>query len=76
MDPSHLYNDVFWTEPQFAHDNISEETNEYKQHQEYLKAIANINKCHISEINGEGTSRIPLIKNPEKLNIENCFKCY
>ena len=76
IDPFHLYNDVFWTEPQFAHDNIPEETNEYKQHQEHLKAIANINKCHISEINKEGTSRILLIENLEKLNIEKRFKCY
>ena len=59
-----------------SHDNIPEETNEYKQHQEYLKAIANINKCHISEINEEGTSRIPLIENPEKLNIRKHFKHY
>ena len=30
MDPNHLYNDVFWEESFWAHDNVPTETDEYK----------------------------------------------
>ncbi len=76
MDPNHLYNDVFWEESFWAHDNVPTETDEYKQHQEHLQQITNINKRHISELNGEGTSRTPIIENQEKPHIGKRFKRY
>ena len=76
MDPNHLYNDVFWEESFWAHDNVPTETDEYKRHQEHLQQITNVNKCHISELNGEGTSRTPIIENQEKPHIGKRFKRY
>ena len=76
MDPNHLYNDVFWEESFWAHDNVPTETDEYKRHQEHLQQITNINKRHISELNGEGTSRTPIIENQEKPHIGKRFKRY
>src|SRR5436305_10201755 len=76
MDPNHLYNDVFWEESFWAHDNIPTETDEYKRHQEHLQQITNVNKRHISELNGEGTSRTPIIENQEKPQIGKRFKRY
>jgi hypothetical protein len=76
MDPNHLYNNVFWEEPLWAHDNVPTETNEPQQHQDHLQQIININKRHISELNGEGTSRTPLIENQDKPHTGKRFKRY
>ena len=76
MNPKHLFNDVFWTEPQLANENIPERSEEYEKHLQHLQAIHNINKRHFNELNGEGTSRIPLIENQEKPHIGKRFKKY
>jgi len=76
MNPEHLFNDVFWTEPQLANENIPERSEEYEKHLQHLQAIHNINKRHFNELNGEGTSRIPLIENQEKPHIGKRFKNY
>ena len=76
MNPNYLCNEVFWEESFWAHDSIPEETEEYERHQAHLQAITNINKRHLSELNGEGTSRIPLIEDQEKPHIGKHFKCY
>ena len=57
MDPTHLCNNVFWDEPVFAHDNILDNSNEYKQLQQHLENVINTNQSYLSEPNGEETSR-------------------
>jgi hypothetical protein len=69
MNPNYLINDVFWTEPEIL---VEEVTRSHKQH---LAKIKNINKRHQNELNGNGTSRTPLIESQQKLNIGRRFKC-
>lgn len=76
MNPEHLFNDVFWTEPQLANNNIPEKSEEHKEYLQHLQEIRNINKRHFNELNGEGTSRTPLIENQEKPYIGKRFKKY
>jgi hypothetical protein len=73
MNPNHLYNDVFWEEPNPLNELI---TNELERHNQHLESIININQRHNSELNGEGTSRTPLIENQEKPYIGKRFKKY
>ena len=49
---------------------------EYQEHQQHLQKIHNINKCHLNELNGEGTSRTSLIEEQNKLNQGKRFKRY
>ena len=76
MDPGHLYNNVFWEEPQWAQNAIEKEVNKSQPAQDQIQQILNINKRHIAELNGEGTSRIPLIENQDKPHIGKRFKSY
>ena len=55
-----LVNDVFWEEPQ------QEEEKWDDQAAKDIAKIKQINKYYINELNGEGTSRIPLVEPLEK----------
>ena len=72
MDPQHLDNTIFWTEPP----GVVREENEQSRHQAHLQTIVNINLNHRKELNGEGTSRTPLIVKPTKTISGKCFKRY
>ena len=63
MDPAYLCNNVFWTEPQEINDRLPQQTSTYQQHERHLNEIRRINTQHLNELNGEGTSRTPLIDN-------------
>ena len=76
MDPNYLFNNVFWEEPQLEIDNIPTESEEYKEHQQHLQNIRSINKRHLDESKGEGTSRTPLIEEQTKLNLGKRFIKY
>jgi hypothetical protein len=73
MNPNHLYNDVFWEEPNPLNELI---TNELERHNQHLESIININQRHNSELNGEGTSRIPLIEPTHSYNNGRRFHPY
>jgi len=75
MDPAYLYNDVFWTEPQIINDRTPPQTSIFEQHQKDLDEIQQINTRHLNELNGEGSSRIPIIENYPK-SIEKRFRPY
>jgi hypothetical protein len=62
MDPEYLYNDVFWTEPQLVRDQIPPPTDTRTKHEQQMDEIRNINQRHLNELNGEGTSRTPIIE--------------
>jgi hypothetical protein len=74
MNPDYLYNDVFWQEPFLAHDSISTETNEHEKYKRDLQTILEINERHKNELNGEGSSRTPLIENQTKPHIGKRFQ--
>jgi len=87
MDPSALQNQQWWNEPQrvieldqefFArkrqHDAIDAEEKQY--HYASMQQILDINNRHLAELNGEGTSRTPIIEEQTKPNIGKRFKRY
>jgi TolA-binding protein len=76
MNPGHLYNDVFWEEPKWAQSALEEEVNKSQPPHDQIQQILNINKRHIAELNGEGTSRTPLVENQDKPYIGKRFKRY
>ena len=75
MDPAYLYNDVFWTEPQIINDHTLPQTSIFKQHQKHLDKIWQVNTRYLNELNGEGSSRIPIVENYSKNN-RKCFRSY
>jgi hypothetical protein len=72
MDPQHLDNTIFWKEPP----DVIREENEQNRHQTHLQTIVDINLNHQKELNGEGTSRTPLINKPTKTIFGKRFKRY
>lgn len=76
MNPDSLCNEVFWTEPQMVREQIPSETDEYQRYKSSIDAIHNINQRHLNELNGEGTSRTPLIEPQTKQNIGRRFRPY
>ena len=62
MNPDYLYNDVFWTEPQLVRDQIPPPTDNCTTHEKQMDEIRDINQRHLNELNGEGTSRTPIIE--------------
>ena len=77
MNPNYLYNDIFWEELFLAEDSIpTAENNDYERYQKHIQSILDINKRHRKELNGEGTSRIPLIETEEKPHIGKRFRRY
>src|SRR3954451_7183089 len=76
MDPQHLINDVFWSEPPLVIEKMQEEINEDTKHRNHLQQILEINNRHLNELNGEETSRTPLIEDQTKLNLGKRFRPY
>ncbi|HVI20899.1 MAG TPA: ribonuclease H family protein, partial [Bacillus sp. (in: firmicutes)] len=68
MNPRYLINDVFWSEPEFCSDPETEDVVTRD-----LKMLEKIRQKHVNELNGEGTSRIPLVEPQEKLKIGKRF---
>ena len=62
MNPDYLYNDVFWTELQLVRDLAPQPTDNHSKYDKQMDEIRDINRRHLNELNGEGTSRIPLIE--------------
>ncbi len=62
MNPDYLYNDVFWTELQLVRDLAPQPTDNRSKHDKQMDEIRDINRRHLNELNGEGTSRIPIIE--------------
>ena len=54
----------------------NEEEEIERQHREHINEILKINERYQNELNGEGTSRTPLIESQEKLHNEKRFKNY
>ena len=68
MDPAYLYNDVFWTEPQIINNWIFSQSSIFEQHQKHLDEIQQVNTRYLNELNGEDSSRIPIVENYPKNN--------
>ena len=68
MNPAYLYNDVFWTEPQIINDQTLPQTSIFEQHQKHLDKIQQVNTRYLNELNGEGSSHIPIVENYPKNN--------
>ena len=75
MDPAYLYNDVFWTEPQIINDRTPPQSSNTEQYQKHLDEIQQVNIRYLNELNGEGSSRTPIIENYPK-NIGKRFRPY
>ena len=85
MDPNALHNQIWWNEPQkvieqdqefFSQKRQREESNEKQRHHASQQSIIKINIRHLAELNGEGTSRTPIIEKQTKPNIGKRFKRY
>jgi hypothetical protein len=68
MDPAYLYNDVFWTEPQTVNDQNPPKLSRIEQYHKHLEEIRQVNTRYLNELNGEGSSRTPIIENYPKNN--------
>ena len=62
MNPLYLINDVFWSEPKTNLQSEDEEDTIVRD----IRVLREIRQRHVKEINGEGSSRTPLIKTQEK----------
>ncbi len=71
MNPLFLINDVFWTEPE---DNSDHESDQEERVAKDLRTLREIRHRYQNELNGEGTSRIPLIENQDKPHIGKRFR--
>jgi hypothetical protein len=63
---------VFWSEPEL--DNPESESKEESNYTKSLRIMEEINQRYINELNGEGTSRIPLIESQDKPRIGKRFR--
>jgi hypothetical protein len=70
MNPLYLINDVFWSEAEV--DLQSEDDEEIIARD--LRVLREIRQRHVKELNGEGSSRIPLIETQEKPSIGKRFR--
>ena len=70
MNPLYLINDVFWSEPET---NLQSEDEEDTIDRD-LRVLREIKQRHVKEINGEGSSRTPLIESQEKPSIGKRFQ--
>jgi hypothetical protein len=87
MDPSALQNQQWWNEPQRVIELNQEflarkrqrdaiENEEKQNHYASMQRILNINIRHLAELNGEGTSRTPIIEEQTKPNTGKRFRRY